>query len=102
MFVRLDVLPDGLTETARAPVVVAHSETGHDHVVQDGEARMFQRIERDATSPLICYLYVDSEHVDVVHRRPWDTHGAIRLDRGAWEIRRQREYTPDGWRMVQD
>lgn len=102
MFIPIPELPVGLSQSAVAPIVVAHSETGHHHVVQDGEARMFERIEREAANPLVCYLFVDSDHVDVVHHRPWSTHEAIRLDRGAWEVRRQREHTPDGWRVVQD
>ena len=54
------------------------------------------------------YLRVPAgDYADVVHRRPWDTHQTLRLlaDGGGdtiYEIGRQREYVPDGWRRVED
>lgn len=34
--------------------------------------------------------------------RSFDTHESILLKGGTYEIRRQREYTPEGWRRVED
>ena len=83
--------------------VVAHSETGHHHVAvgdctihrsDDDALRMFLR----ARGP-----------IEIEHRRPYDTHETLRLlwdqpevGEVIWEIRRQREHTPEGWRRVED
>ena len=79
-------------------LIVAHSETGHHHELV-GEARMFEACERD---PLVCFLSIDGDHADVVHHRPFDTHETLRLLKGDWKVVRQREYTPEGWRRVED
>jgi hypothetical protein len=38
------------------------------------------------------FLVIDAEFADVVHQRPYDTHATLRLPKGYWEIRRQREW----------
>ena len=80
-------------------IVVAHSETGHHHAIEPGEAKLFERLQRD---PMICYLQIAGEYADVVHHRPTDTHATLRLTPGCWEVLRQEEYTPAGWRRVED
>jgi hypothetical protein len=100
IFRRVKALPDGVEETHKnAQLVVAHSETGHHHAIEAGQARMFEKLERD---PMICYLQIADGFADVVHHRPHDTHETIRLPKGTWEVRRQREFTPEGWRRVED
>lgn len=104
LFRRIDKLPAGVVEQKPEAkgFVVAHSETGHDHTVSPSEAKLFDKIERD---PMICYLQLASDHVDVVHHRPHDTHETLRLAGGAgaiYEVRRQEEYSPAGWRRVED
>lgn len=100
LFRRVDKLPDGAKESKRAKeVTVAHSETGHDHVaVSVGEWLQFFAHPTDL---LVSYLRVDTK-ADVIHKREFDTHETIRLDAGIWEIRRQREWAPEGWRRVED
>lgn len=80
-------------------VVVAHSETQHHHAFPSGAA-----VEMFATkNPLICYLRISgNEAVALEHLRPFDTHESIAFSPGCYEVRRQREWTPEGWRMVQD
>jgi hypothetical protein len=78
--------------------VVAHSETGHHHYL-DSSGVTLLRVPSD---PLVCYLRIEGDWADVVHARPHDTHETIRLPRGDYETRRQREYTPRGWRRVED
>jgi hypothetical protein len=101
LFRRIDALPHGLEEVKRAgPLVVAHSETGHHHQIEDMAVRHFERATRD---PMICFLQVDGfGGAPVVHKRPFDTHATITLAPGFWEVRRQEEYTPEGWRRVED
>jgi len=104
LFRRIEALPDGVIEQkSDGQIVVAHSETGHHHALEPGEAKLFEKIERD---PMVCYLQIAGEYADVVHHRPHDTHETIRLLGGTlgsfWEVRRQREWTPEGLRRVED
>lgn len=101
LFIRVDTLPKGLTETEDR--IVAHSETGHHHTASGDLSRY--------TVPgddLLSYI-VAKGPVQVEHHRPWDTHETLELlyddsSRGEtiWEIRRQREWSPAGWRRVED
>jgi len=100
LFRRIDKLPEGVVEQPRTgPLVVAHSETGHHHSIDDREVKLFERLERD---PMVCYLQVAGDCANVVHHRPHDTHRTIGLTQGTWEVRRQREWTPEGLRRVED
>lgn len=77
-------------------LVVAHSETGHHHTVQaDG------RVELREESPFIAYLR-STMPIEVVHERSFDTHETLKLAPGCWQVKRQREYTPQGYRRAQD
>jgi hypothetical protein len=97
---KIAALPSDVVETQKGGrLVLGHSETGHDHVVENQEARLFEKVNRD---PMICYLAVDGEHADLVHHRSHDTHQPLRLSPGVYEVRRQEEYTPEGWRRVED
>lgn len=100
MFLRVPSVPDAAKEaTPKGPVIVAHSETGHHHSIDRHEGVKFFTTD----DPLTCYLSVSGvEYADVVHHRPTDTHETIRLPEGNWMARRQREYTPEGWRRVED
>lgn len=108
IFRRVDKIPPKATEVPRkGPIVVAHSETGHHHAINDRGVTMFE----EPGSALVCYLRMDTGldanvgGVDVVHNRPFDTHETIRLlgkPGDIWEVRRQREHTPEGWKRVLD
>lgn len=102
LFRRVKAVPKGFERAKdKGQIVVAHSETGHHHAIDSNGVVRF-----DAGNPLVCYLVMESvEHADVVHHREWDTHETVRLGGGIgaiWEVRRQREHTPDGWRRVAD
>lgn len=95
-FRRIAKLPDeGLT--LLEDKVCAHSETGHVHSF-DPNASVWLYSTSDQ---LVSYLEVKAPAV-LKHRRPHDTHEEILFDVGVFEIRRQKEYTPEGWRQVQD
>lgn len=77
--------------------VVAHSETGHHHVATN--AQCF------GLNPMVMFMKSTADHIDLEHKRPFDTHETIRLycDPGdTFIIKRQREWTPEGWRRVED
>jgi len=99
LFRRIKRIPEHVTALPRskAGIVVAHSETGHHHVIPDACVAHYS----DSKSALASYLQIDTS-ADVVHLRPFDTHETLRLSARAWEVRRQREHTPEGWRRVED
>jgi hypothetical protein len=98
---RVSAIPSGAREIAPTDGrhVIAHSETGHDHFVRaaGGAIGFYEHDE-----PLVCYLRVEVPLAEVMHAREFDTHESIGLPPGIYEIRRQREMTPDGWRPVED
>lgn len=95
----VDALPSGLAEAVPNDErnVVGHSETGHDHYVSAAETKLFR-----AQEPFTCYLAVEGSGCEVVHARPFDTHESLFLPAGKYLVRQQKEYTPVGWRRVQD
>jgi hypothetical protein len=100
LFRRIPQLPAGVIEQPSARrIVVAHSETGHDHAIEDSGVRLFERAQRD---PMICFLSIDGDFADVIHHRAHDTHAPLRLSGGLWEVRRQREWSPAGSQRASD
>lgn len=102
LFRRVDKVPAGFEpQKPSAQVVVAHSETGHHHSIDVAGVRHF--VGQD---PLVCYLQLaEVASADVVHHRPYDTHETLRLMGGIgaiFEVRRQREWVPEGFRRVED
>lgn len=96
---RIDKLPGGLipAKAENGVFVVAHSETGHHHVVKERAAQLLI----DKTNIFISYLDV-AEPCELEHLRSFDTHESLALKPGFYEVRRQREETPEGWRRAQD
>ena len=113
----IDKLPETIMEVKdeKGNYVLAHSETGHNHVVAKQEGVTFYANQND---PFVAYLVVDmakTKHpVECKHLRDYDTHETISFFTGdifskvkdagkkIFEIRRQREYTPEGFRRAQD
>ena len=98
-FERIDALPKDLVpaKTEHGNHVVAHSETGHNHVIDSRSAQMFI----DETNAFIVYLNV-LEPCELTHLREFDTHEALAFTPGVYRVRRQREATPEGWQRAQD
>ncbi len=103
LFRRIDALPaDARREACVGPIVVAHSETGHHHVIESKDVEFFR-----GKDPMVTYLRLDGVFADVEHHRDYDTHETIRLlGRGDgptfFEVRRQREHAPTGWQWISD
>ena len=101
---RVEAIPAHLKPMAAegGNYIVAHSETGHHHII---EARPNVTVF-STDDPLLSYLQVieatDEMEVVIEHLRNFDTHESIKISAGNYEIRRQREYTPEGWRRVAD
>jgi len=104
MLMRVDKLPKDVTKTnaKNGRYVVAHSETGHDHVIQERP----NVILYETSNPMISYLQVieatDKMETLLEHLRNFSTHETLRIEPGIYQIRRQREARPKGWQMVND
>lgn len=100
IFIRkIEALPDGVipVDPEKGRVVVTHSETGHDHVMDAQKVKMFTLPD----SIMDCLLVVEDQAA-LEHLRQHDTHEAIMFEPGIYHVRRQREYTPEGFRRVED
>lgn len=101
---RIDCLPDSAKPMldTNGQFIVAHSETSHHHVIAAQPGVCVYTTD----DPLMSYLKVieTTEQTEVLleHLRSFDTHETIAIPPGTYEIRRQREYTPEGWRRVED
>ena len=108
MLIRIDQLPDGLTEAKaeNGAFVLAHSETGHNHIVMERPGvKLFTGMD-ELRSLLegkpFGYLVVEGAAVELEHKRDFDTHESLSIEPGIYEVRRQREYTPEGFRRAAD
>jgi len=98
LFRRVDKIPeDAIVKKFDGPTIVAHSENGGHHQFPKCIGLDFF----ETPNPLVCYLRIEGE-VALDHMRPTDTHESILFTPGIYEMRRQREYTPEGWRRVAD
>ena len=91
--IRVDAIPRGLAETADR--VLAHSETGHHHVLEGNAVRVMKQDD------FVSFIEV-TKPAKIVHLRSFDTHAPISLAPGKYRISRQREYVPEGFRVAQD
>jgi hypothetical protein len=101
---RINALPKEVkrVNAEKGIFVVAHSETGHNHIIAERPNVALYT----TGDPMISYLEVvevtDAVEVFIEHLRSFDTHESIVIGKGVYEIRRQREYTPEGWKRVED
>lgn len=80
---------------------VAHSETGHNHVMDAEHTEVFQ--PRGVAEQDLFELFLDVKApTDIVHLRSYDTHETLQVPAGKYRIRRQREHTPEGFRRAAD
>lgn len=86
-------------EKENGMTIVAHSETGHHHAFGPGFNVELFSVPDD---PFTCFLRVGGQGAELEHHRSHDTHETIKFEPGDYLVRRQREYTPEGFRMVQD
>ena len=99
LIMRISEIPQDAKEIAPrdGKHTIAHSETGHHHTVLADRVRFFN----DRGDNFVSFLSVKTP-VDLVHERSFDTHETLRLPPGDYIVRRQREYTAEGFRRAQD
>lgn len=103
-FKRVDSLPNGLKDQPandKNEIVVTHSETGHNHVMvlDRAETPAVQMFTSD--DPIKAWLQVNRPTA-LEHQRQAHTHESIMFQPGIYEVRRQQEQRPEGWRRVMD
>lgn len=100
LITRIEALPEEVVKTKPegGNYILAHSETGHNHVVK---AKPDVEFYSHANDNFKAYLVVNKTAC-VEHMRGFDTHETIKFGKGIYEIRRQREYTPEGFRRALD
>lgn len=82
-----------------AHYIVGHSETGHHHVLLKERAEVYEA----ADDQFVAWIKTLDRPVEIEHKRDYDTHAPIRLEPNrVYEVRRQREYVPEGFRRAQD
>lgn len=99
MIVAVSAVPEKarLIESEGGRFILAHSETGHHHIIMERPGVKFSAMDEFRS-----YLTVTGDPADLVHERSFDTHETIRLPAGTYEIRRQREYVSEGFRRAAD
>ena len=106
---RVDSFPENLekVDPENGQFIVAHSETGHHHVVEAerpndaGETETVTELYRLPEEIYELFLDVKAP-VNLTHKREFDTHAPLQIEPGKYRIRRQREHTPQGMRQVAD
>lgn len=79
--------------------IVAHSETGHHHVIDCARAEVYEA----ADNTFIAYIRTLGAGAEIQHKRDFDTHETIALEPNkTYEVRRQREHIAKGFRKAQD
>lgn len=78
--------------------ILAHSETGHNHVIERARAEVYEA----ADDTFVAYVRALGDGAEITHQRSFDTHETLLLTEGNYEIRRQREYMPQGFRKAAD
>lgn len=92
-------LPDQLTPVKRdgAGVVLAYGEvTGHKHQILERDVELFAPGEASILAER--FLRIGGQGAVLVH----EEHAAISLPAGCYEVRHQREYSPEAIRRVAD
>lgn len=71
--------------------------TGHAHAIISDEVQMWAKVGEQIEQDRFMKVLADGG-VDLIH----EEHDTIRIPKGDYIVRRQREYQPDGWSYVAD
>lgn len=98
LFVPVTAIPADAIEVPKWDRIVAESETHHHHMFRATDGVKFFR----TSDPFVCFLRCETESL-LEHHRDFHTHESIAFPAGTtFQVRRQREHTPEGYRMVAD
>lgn len=99
LITKIDEIPSDavIDNNSQQDYIVAHSETGHNHVMSTADCDFYKAANDD----FVLYLVVKNE-TPIRHLRSFDTHKTINVPPGKYRINRQREYIPEGFRRAAD
>jgi hypothetical protein len=103
LIIRIQEIPDNVEpmETKDNMYVVAHSETGHNHVMERTNVEAF--VPKNTKEVDLYELFLNvKDPTEINHLRSFDTHETLLVPPGQYVIKRQREYTPEGFRRAAD
>jgi hypothetical protein len=103
IILRIADIPSNVEPIApdQGKIVVAHSETGHNHVMEAERVTAFKEAGTKDVDLYKMFLNVEAP-TEINHLRSFDTHETLLVPPGKYEIRRQREYVAEGFRRAQD
>lgn len=103
LFIEVDEIPSGLieAEAVKGHLIIGHSESGHHHVIDIKRSNAATHLI-DKANAFISYIAANDD-CEVEHLRAFDTHAPAKLKKDKkYQVRLRREYTPEGFRKVQD
>ena len=104
IILRITSLPENIepfTEIDDGKYVIAHSETGHNHVMVMDRVKAYKPSGVESKDIFELYLSVE-DPTTIEHLRSFDTHEALQVPAGNYVVKRQREYVPEGFRKAAD
>ena len=91
LLVPVDSKSGKVVERENGRIVLAHGEvTGHAHAIDSNTAVLFEDEDQ---------WFLETNEPTVLKH---EEHGAVVIPTGIWEVKRQREYTPEEIRRVAD
>jgi len=104
IIMRIKALPKGLVKVApvQGKHIVAHSETGHNHVMEAEHVTAYKSEKITDDSKLFELFFSVEKDTPIEHLRSFDTHETLLVPAGDYIVKRQREYVPEGFRKAAD
>lgn len=104
LILRIDTIPTNveiIDKNERNQIVVAHSETGHNHVMVADRVTAYKTAGTKEIDLYEMFLLVEAP-TEIKHLRSFDTHETILVPPGNYTVRRQREYVAESFRRASD
>ena len=103
IIIRVDSIPANVEkiDPIDNKIVVAHSETGHNHVMEADTVTAYKETGVKEVDLYKMFLSVDQTS-EINHLRSFDTHETLQVPAGNYMVVRQREYVAEGFRRAQD
>ena len=104
IIMRIGNLPEKLVEIKpeNGKFLVAHSETGHNHVMVMDNVKAYKRPEITDDAKLFELFFAVEAPTEIEHLRSFDTHETLLVPPGNYVVKRQREYIAEGFRKAAD
>lgn len=98
-FRKIDHVPEDVTpvKAVNGEFIVAHSETGHHHVLPQTGVSLFSV----NGNPFLMIAKIEQPAM-LFHKRSFDTHDSVLFQPGVYAFHRQRQHTPEGMVRVVD